>query len=370
MFTSVSERRPAFPQLSPTASTSDCRELLAESQITRDAVAIEIVVVDPGGHHSQPSRWFRRAGRRSDARSAPPCAAESSKQSMTSTSRRPRLSTRKAGRGPHNPHGVARHPRPPPRGHPPRRWTHASRHRPLGGSSLGPAKYSRTPPGPRYDRHCKAKIFVTASRIHHRGNRRAVANRRRCAYRRPGDDRHRHCRRLEPPPNSVCELAAAGAEMVRISIDRPEAAAAVPAIRKRLMIWGATLPLVGDFHYNGHILLRKDPVCARTLDKFRINPGTVGAASTRDGNFDEICTIARDHDKAIRIGVNSGSLDPRLSPLTMAENASARNRRSSRRRSLTTAWSHRPSSGPLKHSKPVSGKTASSYRARRPTLPA
>lgn len=124
-------------------------------------------------------------------------------------------------------------------------------------------------------------------------------------------------------------LAAAGAEMVRISIDRPEAAAAVPAIRKRLNDQGCSVPLAGDFHYNGHILLRKDPVCARTLDKFRINPGTVGAAATRDANFDEICTIARDHDKALRIGVNSGSLDPRLVTAAMAENASARNRRAS-----------------------------------------
>ncbi len=117
------------------------------------------------------------------------------------------------------------------------------------------------------------------------------------------------------------QLADAGADMVRISIDRPEAAAAVPSIRQRLDDQGCDIPLVGDFHYNGHVLLRHDPGCAQTLDKFRINPGTVGPASTRDANFGEICAQARDHGKAVRIGENSGSLDPALVAAAMEENA-------------------------------------------------
>ena len=117
------------------------------------------------------------------------------------------------------------------------------------------------------------------------------------------------------------ELAAAGAEMVRITVDRQEAAGAVPIIRRRLDDLGCHLPLVGDFHFNGHLLLRQEAECARTLDKFRINPGTVGRGSARDERFDEICGLARDYGKPIRIGVNSGSLDQNFVADRMRENA-------------------------------------------------
>ena len=117
------------------------------------------------------------------------------------------------------------------------------------------------------------------------------------------------------------ELATAGAELLRITVNTPEAAAAVPEIRRRLDDAGCTAPLVGDFHYNGHLLLRHDARCAQALDKYRINPGNVGRGSKRDEHFAEICVIARDHGKAIRIGVNGGSLDPALVTSEMAANS-------------------------------------------------
>jgi (E)-4-hydroxy-3-methylbut-2-enyl-diphosphate synthase len=117
------------------------------------------------------------------------------------------------------------------------------------------------------------------------------------------------------------ELATSGTELIRITVDRPEAAAAVPEIRRRLDGLGCGVPLIGDFHYNGHLLLRDHPECAPALAKLRINPGNVGAGARRDDNFDSICRIARDHGKPIRIGVNAGSLDRSLVTARMQENA-------------------------------------------------
>jgi (E)-4-hydroxy-3-methylbut-2-enyl-diphosphate synthase len=117
------------------------------------------------------------------------------------------------------------------------------------------------------------------------------------------------------------ELAQAGAELVRVTVNTVEAAAAVPEIRRRLDDAGCDVPLIGDFHFNGHLLLARHPECARALAKYRVNPGNVGAGERRDANFAAICAIARDHDAAVRIGVNGGSLDQELVASEMAANA-------------------------------------------------
>src|SRR6187431_937639 len=116
------------------------------------------------------------------------------------------------------------------------------------------------------------------------------------------------------------ELAQAGSELVRITVNLPEAAAAVPAIKQRLLDAGVTAPLIGDFHYNGHILLTKYPDCAKALDKYRINPGNVGTGKRRDEQFATICQVAIDHGKPVRIGVNGGSLNQELVMAKMQEN--------------------------------------------------
>jgi len=117
---------------------------------------------------------------------------------------------------------------------------------------------------------------------------------------------------IEATAAQVQELAQAGAELVRVTINTEEAARALPEIRKRLEGPGREVPLIGDFHFNGHLLLKKVPECARTLDKYRINPGNVGRGSSHAEHFAEICRIARDQGKPVRIGVNSGSLDEDL----------------------------------------------------------
>ena len=116
------------------------------------------------------------------------------------------------------------------------------------------------------------------------------------------------------------ELARAGSEMVRITVNIPEAAAAVPEIKKRMLDAGVEAPLIGDFHYNGHVLLTKYPDCAGSLDKYRINPGNVGKGVRRDEQFATICHIARDNSKPVRIGVNGGSLNQELVMEKMQEN--------------------------------------------------
>jgi (E)-4-hydroxy-3-methylbut-2-enyl-diphosphate synthase len=116
------------------------------------------------------------------------------------------------------------------------------------------------------------------------------------------------------------ELAEAGSELVRITVNVPEAAAAVPEIKQRLTDAGCNVPVIGDFHYNGHVLLTKFPACAQALDKYRINPGNVGAGERRDEQFSIICKVARDHAKPVRIGVNAGSLNQELVMAKMQEN--------------------------------------------------
>jgi (E)-4-hydroxy-3-methylbut-2-enyl-diphosphate synthase len=116
------------------------------------------------------------------------------------------------------------------------------------------------------------------------------------------------------------ELAEAGSEMVRVTVNLPEAAAAVPEIKQRMLDAGCTAPLIGDFHYNGHLLLTRFPACAVALDKYRINPGNVGTGRRRDEQFTTICQVARDHGKPVRIGVNGGSLNQELVVAKMQEN--------------------------------------------------
>src|SRR4249920_3559580 len=116
------------------------------------------------------------------------------------------------------------------------------------------------------------------------------------------------------------ELAEAGSDMVRVTVNLPEAAAAVPEIKQRMLDGGCAAPLIGDFHYNGHILLTKYPDCAKALDKFRINPGNVGAGQRRDEQFSTICKIAVENGKPVRIGVNGGSLNQELVMRKMQEN--------------------------------------------------
>src|SRR5438445_2621030 len=116
------------------------------------------------------------------------------------------------------------------------------------------------------------------------------------------------------------ELAEAGSEIVRWTVNVPEAAAAVPEIKKGLLAAGCNVPIIGDFHYNGHVLLTKYPDCAKSLDKYRINPGNVGAGQRRDEQFSTICKVARDNGKPVRIGVNGGSLNQELVMLKMQEN--------------------------------------------------
>ncbi len=119
----------------------------------------------------------------------------------------------------------------------------------------------------------------------------------------------------------VRDLARAGSELVRITVNTPEAAEAVPAIREQLDRMEIDVPLVGDFHYNGHKLLTDYPECAKALSKYRINPGNVGHGAKRDTQFAQMIEIACRYDKPVRIGVNWGSLDQSLLARIMDENA-------------------------------------------------
>jgi (E)-4-hydroxy-3-methylbut-2-enyl-diphosphate synthase len=121
--------------------------------------------------------------------------------------------------------------------------------------------------------------------------------------------------------DQVRRLAEAGSEIVRITVNTREAAAAVPEIRRRLEDLGVGAPLVGDFHYNGHLLLGEYEECAKALDKYRINPGNVGVGEKHDENFRRMIEVARTHDKPVRIGVNWGSLDRALLTQNMDANA-------------------------------------------------
>jgi (E)-4-hydroxy-3-methylbut-2-enyl-diphosphate synthase len=124
----------------------------------------------------------------------------------------------------------------------------------------------------------------------------------------------------ETTARQCVELAEAGSEMVRVTVNLPEAAATVPEIKQRMLDAGVTAPLIGDFHYNGHLLLTRYPACAQALDKYRINPGNVGTGRRRDEQFATICKVARDNGKPVRIGVNGGSLNQELVVARMQEN--------------------------------------------------
>ncbi len=126
---------------------------------------------------------------------------------------------------------------------------------------------------------------------------------------------------VEATTRQVRALAAAGSELVRITVNTAEAAAAVAPIRERLERAGVHVPLIGDFHFNGHKLLREHPDCAVALAKYRINPGNVGRGSKRDPQFAEMIEVACRHDKPVRIGVNWGSLDADLLTRLMDENS-------------------------------------------------
>ena len=119
----------------------------------------------------------------------------------------------------------------------------------------------------------------------------------------------------------IKELAGAGAEMVRLTVNNEAAATAVPHIIRKLREEDYTTPIIGDFHFNGHILLKKYPECAKALDKYRINPGNVGRGTKHDANFKAFIDLAIKYDKPVRIGVNWGSLDPELKDSMMEENA-------------------------------------------------
>ena len=125
---------------------------------------------------------------------------------------------------------------------------------------------------------------------------------------------------VEATARQVAALAGAGSELVRITVDRDEAAAAVPLIKERLLKWGIAVPLIGDFHYIGHKLLAEHAGCAQALDKYRINPGNVGFKDKKDKQFSAIIEMALKHNKPVRIGANWGSLDQSMVAALMDEN--------------------------------------------------
>jgi (E)-4-hydroxy-3-methylbut-2-enyl-diphosphate synthase len=126
---------------------------------------------------------------------------------------------------------------------------------------------------------------------------------------------------FEATLHQIQALAQAGSELVRVTVNTAEAARQVPELRQALDRSGYDVPLVGDFHFNGHKLLSEFPHCARALAKYRINPGNVGQGSRRDEQFARLIELARSYDKPIRIGVNWGSLDPQVMARCMDENA-------------------------------------------------
>ena len=144
--------------------------------------------------------------------------------------------------------------------------------------------------------------------------------RRRSLDRRAVDDHHRHGGH-RVTINQVMDLARAGSELVRVTVNTNKAAEAVPTIVKSLEEFGVRVPIIGDFHYNGHILLKQYPECARLLAKYRINPGNVNIGRKHDDNFRTMIEVAVEHQKPVRIGVNWGSLDQALLTKLMDENA-------------------------------------------------
>lgn len=130
---------------------------------------------------------------------------------------------------------------------------------------------------------------------------------------------------VESSTKQVLELAQAGSELVRLTVNTPAAAKAIAEIRRRLDEAGCFVPLVGDFHYNGHKLLNEYPECAEALSKYRINPGNVGKGDKQEENFRTMIELAKKYDKPVRIGVNWGSLDQDLLARMMSENQKLEN---------------------------------------------
>ena len=162
----------------------------------------------------------------------------------------------------------------------------------------------------------------------------------------------------------MAALASAGSEIVRITVDRDEAAAAVPKIKERLLKIGCDVPIVGDFHYIGHKLLADHPGCAEALDKYRINPGNVGFKDKKDRQFSAIVEMAIKHDKPVRIGANWGSLDQELLTHLMDENAEVERRRRTRARSPARRWCSRRCCRPRAPRRSACRATRSSCRPR------
>src|SRR6478672_10954664 len=125
--------------------------------------------------------------------------------------------------------------------------------------------------------------------------------------------------------NQVMALARAGSELVRVTVNTDEAAQAVPTIVSTLRDFGVDVPIIGDFHYNGHLLLKKYPACARALSKYRINPGNVNIGRKQDDNFRIMIEAAIEYDRPVRIGVNWGSLDSALLTRLMDDNSKSSN---------------------------------------------
>ena len=169
---------------------------------------------------------------------------------------------------------------------------------------------------------------------------------------------------VEGTARQVAALARAGSELVRITVDRDEAAAAVPKIKERLAQMGVDVPIVGDFHYIGHKLLADHPACAEALDKYRINPGNVGFKNKRDPQFSQIVEMAIKYGKPVRIGVNWGSLDQEL--LTQADGRERQvgNADATRARSRTRPWCSRRCCRPRAPKRSACRRTASSCRPR------
>ena len=168
---------------------------------------------------------------------------------------------------------------------------------------------------------------------------------------------------VEATARQVAALARAGSELVRITVDRDEAAAAVPRIKERLTQLGVRVPLVGDFHYIGHKLLADHPACAEALDKYRINPGNVGFKDKKDKQFSAIVEMALKYDKPVRIGANWGSLDQELLTRLMDENARSKTR-AMRAKSCTRPWCSRRCCRPRAPRRSACPRTASSCPPR------
>ena len=168
---------------------------------------------------------------------------------------------------------------------------------------------------------------------------------------------------VDATARQVAALARAGSELVRITVDRDEAAAAVPHIKERLIHMNVDVPIIGDFHYIGHKLLADHPACAEALDKYRINPGNVGFKEKKDRQFGAIVETAIRHDKPVRIGANWGSLDQELLTHLMDENA--RSNQPGRR-----ARRHARSDGAVGAAVGRSAPRRSACRARKSSSPA